>query len=374
MRKESEGRTETRGPVTEPNPLVSVMMPAYNAGEYIASAIESVLGQHQANLELIVVDDGSRDDTAAIVRGFSDPRIVFVQQVNGGEAAARNKALDHVRGRYIAFLDADDLHTPEHLELTVRYLEEHPDRDAVYTDGYYIDRAGVRGQPLSTQRRGPFEGRIYDEVVRASDVFGPPICVVLRTELVRRAGLRFDTRIVIGPDWDFLVRVADLGRFGYLEEKTCLYRVHETNISVQVDQSRRFGYLTLCRENAVRMRSFGACAEDVKAAVFYDLLVHLPDRQYDRRLAITQWEEFKGLLPATRAWLYRMIAGNAIVDGAEDRVIQHCLDMSCQLLPRDWKGRLLTAAYRVHPGISRALLRVKRSRQQVEAQTLASGS
>ncbi|MFZ0427815.1 MAG: glycosyltransferase family 2 protein [Acidobacteriota bacterium] len=360
--------------MTKPMPLVSVMMPAYNAGRYLGGAIQSVLGQTYRELELIVVDDGSTDETPEIVSRFQDARVVYVRQENQGEAGARNTALEHVRGEYLAFLDADDEHLPDHISRTVEYLERFRERDAVYTDGYYIDREGRRLGALSENRRGPFEGRIFDEVVRASDVFGPPICVVLRTELVKQAGLRFDTRIVIGPDWDFLVRVADLAQFGYLEDKTCLYRLHETNISVQVERERRYGYLRLCRENAIQMPSFAACAEDVKAAVFYDLMVELSDGQYDRRLDITRRPPFKGLAPSTRAWLFRMIAGKAILDGAEDRIVQHCLEMSRTLLPSDWKGRLLTTAYRLHPGISKALLRIKRSRQEVGARASAGRS
>ena len=89
----------------------------------------------------------------------------------------------------------------------------------------------------------------------ASDVFGPASCVVLRHDLVAQSALRYDTRIVIGPDWDFFTRYADLATFGYLPDHTCLYRVHQSNITAQVDGRRRAGYLAICREKAIRMPS-----------------------------------------------------------------------------------------------------------------------
>src|SRR5690606_26568582 len=124
-----------------------------------------------------------------------------------------------------------------------------------------------------SRRRGPFEGRIFNEVVRASDVFGPPGCVVMRHELVAWRRLRYDTRIVIGPDWDFFIRYSDHATFGYVGERTYLYRVHQSNITAQIDHTRRAGFLALCREKAIGMVSFGACPVETQAAVFYELLV-----------------------------------------------------------------------------------------------------
>ena len=83
-------------------------MPAYNAEKYIAEAIQSVLDQTFQDWELLVIDDGSKDSTAKIVNSFSDPRIVLIQQENGGVSVARNAGLDLAKGKYITFLDADD--------------------------------------------------------------------------------------------------------------------------------------------------------------------------------------------------------------------------------------------------------------------------
>jgi glycosyltransferase involved in cell wall biosynthesis len=337
--------------------LVSVMMPAYNAGRYIGEAIESVLAQTFSNWELLVVNDGSTDDTAAVVARFQDPRIHLISKANGGESSARNVALERSRGEFIAYLDADDAYLPHHLAVTVAFLEANPQRDAVYVDGIHIDEFGRRLASLQSRRRGPFEGRIYNEVVRASDVFGPPMTVVLRHALVARHGLRYDTRIVIGPDWDFFIRVADIGSFGYLAEQTGLYRVHQTNISTQVDRPRRAGYLAICRENAIRGPRFNACPVDVRAAVFYDLLINLLRGQPGRRAAVFEWSEFVALPAGEQARLLRLTAASAMQHDRDREHVAEWLRRAATLNPADTRAVLLTRAYGLSPRLCSAVFK-----------------
>ncbi len=344
--------------------LVSVMMPAYNAEQFIAEAIDSVLAQTYSRWELLVVNDGSTDATADIVARYTDPRIKLIHKKNGGEASARNMALDHSTGEFIAYLDADDAYLPHHLSVLVDYLNAHPDRDAVYTDGFHFDQTGKRLQPLSARRRGPFEGRIFEEVVRASDVFGPPLCVMLRHRLVADHRLRYDTRIVIGPDWDFFVRFADLGTFGYVDDRTCLYRVHETNISVQVGMQRRAGYLAICRENAIKLPNFGTCSAETRAAVFYDLLINLLAGQPEKQAAVTEWTQFQALPAADQARLLRLLASRSLLAGNDQpEFTRRWLAESRRLNPADKRGAVLAALYRIHPAVSRAFLRLKSGRR-----------
>ncbi len=342
--------------------LVSVMMPAYNAEAFIAEAIDSVLAQTYSQWELLVVNDGSTDATVEVVAQYTDPRIKLIHKENGGEASARNVALDHSTGEFIAYLDADDAYLPHHLSVLVDYLQSHPDRDAVYTDGFHFDQTGKRLQPLSSRRRGPFEGRIFEEVVRASDVFGPPLCVMLRHQLVAEHHLRYDTRIVIGPDWDFFVRFADLGTFGYVDDQTCLYRVHETNISVQVGMQRRAGYLAICRENAIKLPNFETCSVKTRAAVFYDLLINLLAGQPEKQNAVTRWTQFQSLPAAEQARLLRLLASQSLLaKNGQPEFTRRWLAESRRLNPADKRGAMLAALYRVHPAVSRAFLRFKSS-------------
>jgi len=106
---------------------ISVIIPLYNKSSYIARALNSVLNQTYQNFEIIVVDDGSTDDGAKIVRGFIDPRIRLIDQENRGVSAARNRGVDEAISDFIAFLDADDEWIPHHLETIIRLLDKYPD-------------------------------------------------------------------------------------------------------------------------------------------------------------------------------------------------------------------------------------------------------
>lgn len=339
--------------------LVSVMMPAYNAEKFIGEAIESVLAQIHQKWELIIVNDGSQDNTAVVAAQYSDPRIRLIHQENGGEAAARNTALQHLNGAFLAFLDADDAFLPDHLARTFAFLQAHPACHGVYTDGIYMDTAGNRLQRLSSQRRGPFAGWIFPEIVRASDVFGPPTCTLLRSHLIFDHNLQFDTRIVIGPDWDFLTRYCEWAEFGNLPDQTVLYRVHQTNITVQVDMVRRAGYLALCRENAIHRERFAECPLAVQTAVFYDLLVNLLPGQPERQTAVAQWPQFRALPPAEQARLYRLMASKSVLNRETGPHVANWWQQANHLHPSDGRSRLLTTLYGIHPTLCRLFLQAR---------------
>jgi len=347
------------------SPLVSIMMPAYNAERYIGEAIASVREQTYAHWELLIVDDGSTDRTAAIAAqaAAADPRVRLIQQPNGGEAVARNTALTHMRGELIAFLDADDAYLPHHLAAVVAYLQAHPDRDAVYTDGYHCDREGRRLATLSSRRRGPFEGDLFEPLVRASDVFGPPLCVALRRDGVMRRALAFDPQIVIGPDWEFFIRYAEEARFGYLDEPTCLYRVHTANISVRTSASRRALSLARCRESAIGRRRFGECSLETRAAAFYDLLINCLTGYPERQTEITGWTQFQQLPAAEQARLLRLMASWSLREGVRAAPVASWLHRARTICPADRLATALAALYAFSPRLCRLAVQVKMARQ-----------
>jgi glycosyltransferase involved in cell wall biosynthesis len=342
--------------------LVSVMMPAYNAEAFIRQAIESVLAQTYPQWELVIVDDGSSDRTGEIALEYNHPRIRVIRQENQGEAAARNTALKNIQGEFLAFLDADDLYLPHHLESLVGYLLTHEQTDGVYADGYYIDQTGKRLQTLSSRRRGPFEGDLFEEVVYGSDVFGPPACVALRTNLISARGLKFDENIVIGPDWDFFAKYAEVGKFGYLDVITCLYRLHTSNISVRTGLKKRALELAKCRVNAIRTKRFGSCSIRVRTAVFYDLLINLLIDFPERQSEITRWIEFTELPRSEQARLLRLMAGMTAVHGSDQSHIQEWLDSARRLNPADWRAVILWLLHRIHPKLLNMMLRVRAPR------------
>lgn len=349
------------------NALVSIMMPAYNAENYISPAIESVLAQSYPYWELIIVNDGSTDTTVEIAGSYKDQRICIVNQSNQGESVARNTALEHSRGEFVAFLDADDLFQPDHLKVTVNFLNLHSEFDAVYTDGFYIDGDGTHLLPLSARRRGPFEGWIYEEVVRASDVIGPPGCILLRIKPVFDETLRFDPAIIIGPDWDFVLRYSENHPFGYILDRTYLYRVHQRNITKTTAGSKRAISLATCRTKAIKTQKFGSCSVEVRYKVFYDLLISHLSEMPDRQAAAIGWQEFQNLPQEMQARLLRLMAGKAIFTGGDEFLIQSWLRSSLKLNRSDWRALLLRAAYPISPAFCRKILSVKGSFAEEEA-------
>ncbi len=339
--------------------LVSVIMPAFNAELYIAEAIESLLRQSYTDWELIIVNDGSTDGTAVIASQYSDARIKIVHQPNQGEAAARNTALATAEGEFLAFLDADDLYLPEHLAITVRYLQTHPDIGGVYADGFYCDSSGNQIQTLSSRRRGPFQGWIFEEVVRGSDVFGPPLCVVLRRAPILQHQLVYDTNIVIGPDWEFFMRYAEVTSFAYIDEYTCLYRVHQSNITTQIKSDRRALELAKCRLSAIKLPGFKDCSVEIQGQVFYDLLVNLLRTSPERQAEITTWPEFVALPPEKQAWVLRMMASKAVLRGEQHDYIRDWFRRSSELDPGDRRSVMVSTLYRISPRFCRRILQAR---------------
>ncbi len=210
-------------------PLVSVIMPAYNRETFIADAANSVLAQDYPALELIVVDDGSTDRTKEILRDYGD-RILLLEQQNAGPAVARNRGLDRARGELIAFLDSDDLWLPGKIAAQVRHLQAHPEIGLVYGNWACWEADG--------------EGRFHmpsAEPVRDLDVEEAPRgwiyndllldCVVLTsTVMVRRSVVdtvgRFDPTLLRGQDYDYWLRVSRVARVHKLRAVVALYRQH----------------------------------------------------------------------------------------------------------------------------------------------------
>ena len=128
--------------MSEEQPLVSVIIPVYNGARYLRPALESVFAQTYHPFEVIVVDDGSTDDSGAIAQSF--PEVRYIQQANQGVAAARNHGIDAARGEFFAFLDQDDLWTPEKLKLQMAHLLDNPELGYTLTQQkYFLDPGGT---------------------------------------------------------------------------------------------------------------------------------------------------------------------------------------------------------------------------------------
>lgn len=207
-------------------PLVSVVLPTYNRARFIGQAITSALNQTYQNIELIVVDDGSTDDTDRVIATFDDERLRYIKlPKNVGRSAARNQGLDVVRGEFVAFLDSDDYFLPFKTELQVEFFETNPDVHMVYTaSGCVVSD----DEPIKYFYRAPVSGHLYNEIAFFKPLTITLPTVMLRPEVLTKVG-GFDEKMERFEDTDFWRRISKYFKIGAIDEVTCHIRSHEGN-------------------------------------------------------------------------------------------------------------------------------------------------
>jgi glycosyltransferase involved in cell wall biosynthesis len=208
--------------------LVSVIVPIYQVENFIAAAIRSVLAQTYPHFELLLVDDGSTDGSAAICRGFLDPRIRVLGQPNRGAAAARNTGIRHARGEFLAFLDGDDLFAPSKLRRHLEHLRKAPSVGLSFCRCQHIDD---RGRPIGILAS---ERSLYDGTLPA--LFYRYPCTTASALFVRRSVVEesgyWDEELRTGTDLELCVRIASTTRWRIegLPDVLTYYRVHDRGL------------------------------------------------------------------------------------------------------------------------------------------------
>lgn len=211
----------------ENRPLVSIIMPAYNSGKIIKESIQSVINQTYSNWELLIINDGSTDDTLSKISDFStDGRLHVISQLNSGVSASRNKGIEQAKGEYLAFLDSDDIWSANKLMLQIEYMLLNPDIGLVYT-GNFIFNSVISDGSINSYKE-PF--KIEDDYHRLiiSDFIVTSTVVVRIMEINK---LYFDTDLTGTEDWDLWIRISKFTKIGYIKEPLVYYREHSEGIS-----------------------------------------------------------------------------------------------------------------------------------------------
>lgn len=236
---------------------VSVLMPSFNYARYLSSAIESVLAQSHHDVELIITDDCSTDDSRQIAERWKrkDSRVVTVfHEVNTGLSGARNSGMAVASGDFVALCDADDIWAEDKLKIQLERFREQPDLGVVHSDALIIDSDGkLTGQKYSSEFHGQDQecsGILFEEFCLRNFICNST--VLLRRECLDYAG-GFDQRLRSLEDWVCWARVSRKYAFGYVGDPLVSYRVHKTNLSRQV--SAMAGY---------RVTAVGLLLEDGK--------------------------------------------------------------------------------------------------------------
>lgn len=327
--------------MVEELPAVSVVVPVFQSERYVADTLRSVLAQTLTDFEVIVVDDGSPDRSLAICRGFSDPRIRYVHQANGGLAAARNAGIRVAGAPYVAFLDSDDLWEPEKLAHHVAHLDARPDVGVSYSFSAFVDEEG--------RRLGSYQ-MLGKQVTVARDCFvlnpiGNGSNAVVRAAVLRGerrlpgaprepADCLFDEELRQAEDYELWVRIAlqTSWRIACTPWPLTLYRLHTAGLSSDT-----------ARQRAYHLRAIE------KIAVYAPGLV---DRHRSRAESNLHWYLARNLLVQGRAPEARREMATALRKSPANLRLYHALLVAylalAGMLPPAAHGRLMRAGQRIY--------------------------
>lgn len=296
-------------------PMISVIMPVYNAEKYLREAIESILSQTFSDFEFLILNDGSTDNSIDIIRSYSDSRILIHNSVvNQGLIFQLNKGLDLSRGKYIARMDADDISLPERLARQVEFLETHRDIGVLGTGVQIMD---TFGNILHTIQFSSQQG-----VLRWCLCFYNPLVhptVMMRREIVKLTD-GYDSDMLHAEDYDLWRRMSGITRFSNLKDVLLILRKHNENVSNV--------HFALQRQNSIQISSkmiLQILNENVSTDTVQRLWNHEFKTAYD-------------MLPVAEL-VYRLCLANVVDDELsiiEKRVIRRDAAMRIYGLIRPW--------------------------------------
>lgn len=275
-------------------PLVSVIMPIYNGAAYMEESIRSVLEQNYKNIELLICNDASTDNTAEIIDRLmkQDTRISVVKnEVNSGISISRNKLLDRVKGKYFITQDCDDNMLPGKVEMQVKYMEAHPECGMCGTWARKVDE--------KTQTFGKIVHPINDTDIRINLLFQNSMVqpsVMVRSEFIDR--YRYDGNLLVCEDYDYWERLSGISELHNIPQFLVQYRIHGTNISKSKEQ------LLIEKTRAIKLRQLLRVDKDAERYIeVHDAIGSL---RFPDNIAWAEWRK------ECLAWLKRLIEQNRV--------------------------------------------------------------
>lgn len=263
---------------------VSVVIPAYNRARLLPEAVNSVLAQTYQDFELIVIDDGSTDNTQEVARSFP-PRVQYFRQANAGLSAVRNRGVELATGEYIVFLDSDDALLEQALEKGVAFLDQHPEVAFCHGQVYTIDE---HSRPLRLRRpRGPKRTFVRDgreeiaHLILFRNIIGPS-ATIIRRSCLEDVG-PFNTALTSFEDWDMWVRLAKRYAVGHLAVPLALYRVHSQSITARFDVESAESLCTGLMESVLTDTELGPLLAPMRKRALFALYCYVAKVAGQRR-------------------------------------------------------------------------------------------
>lgn len=253
--------------ISEENSLISIVIPVYNAEKYLEQCLNSIQNQTYKNFEVIMVNDGSKDDSETICMNFlrSDSRFRYLKKANGGVSSARNLGLDNVKGDYITFIDADDWVDENYLDLLITTVKKNHSDIVVssYKQFNNIDVFYLRAYTIQEKYLLNFEKMnrddfltIFPKLMSINVCFNNAVAKLFRKELVKN--LRFDTSIKYGEDLDFYFRLyLNVDSISYVDEPTYVYRMHGDSTTSNFNQEHAEQELSIFKQMYEKIQEIG---------------------------------------------------------------------------------------------------------------------
>ncbi len=216
-------------------PVVSVIIPAFNAEKTILETIQSLQKQTFPDFEIIVINDGSTDRTVEILNEIEDGRLKVFSYENGGLPVARNRGIDRATGEYITFLDADDLWTPDKIELQLAALQQNPEAGVAYSWTAFINE---KSEFLYAWEPLYYQGNIYPQLLLRNFISSGSN-IMVRSKYIQAAG-KFDPTLKSAEDWDYYIRLAALCHFVLVPKYQILYRRSSQSMTSKVDVMEKY--------------------------------------------------------------------------------------------------------------------------------------
>ncbi|MBN1853839.1 MAG: glycosyltransferase [Pirellulales bacterium] len=230
-------------------PAISVVMPVYNAGPYLETAVQSILRQTHRDFELIAVDDGSTDDSLHVLESFAaeNNHLRIISRGNTGIVKALNDGIAEARGEFIARMDADDIAFPERLERQLAFMKDNPGCVAVGTGLLHIDSDG---DPIRIDRWATNHAKIDGQLLQGGGGLAHPSTVIRLDALDRIGGYRPEYEWI--EDKDLWLRLAEIGQLANLPDVLLAYRIHERRICWERKQEQNCLWQSLLKETYAR--------------------------------------------------------------------------------------------------------------------------
>lgn len=257
------------------NPVISIILPVYNGGRFLSLALKSVLQQTFTDFECILVNDGSTDDSEAIIQTFTDSRIIYVKnEKNSGLIFSLNRGIEMARGKYIARMDADDICLPQRLEKQYEYLELHPETAVVATSIIFINNEGEHTGQWELDKKTITYSSIKNEMPRSNCIAHPG--VMIRTDIIRKLRYKSYQRNI--EDYDLWLRMLNRGyKIEKMETPLLLYRIHETSITGSILKKKNFFFKHASMKRKFIFNEIGAgkCSFFMLRVFLYQLLDYI---------------------------------------------------------------------------------------------------